>query len=353
MMAVVRRRVTIASLVGLVGCGRINFDPPPGPEWGFEIPLTVRGTIEQDDVPILVVLDGTRIDYSLAAPDGRDLRFVRAGAVLPHEIEQWNPSGQSLVWVRVPRLVPGETIALDFGNPDADDVQSRAQVWLGYGGVWHINQAPGTGQLLFDSTGNANGGDFRGDMPEAALVSGQIGSAIAFDGVDDFIEIPDSDSLDVTTFTIEGWVDYAAAGGYGTVISKDGVSSDTNGAYNVFLLNDSSIEYETNNQNVPLGDVRGCCITEGALHYFAFTMLADGTASVYVDGGFAATTPQVVPTKNGKHLLFGRRGIADSFLRARIDEVRISANVHSAPWFTVQYASMTDQLLDYGPAHPR
>jgi hypothetical protein len=215
-----------------------------------------------------------------------------------------------------------------------------------------MNQAPGAGQLLFDSTGNANGGDFRGDVP-ATLVPGQIGNAIAFDGVDDFIEIPDSDSLDVTTFTIEGWVDYAAAGGYGTVISKDGVSSDTDGAYNVFLLTDSSIEYETNNKNVPLGDVRGCCITEGALHSFAFTMLADGTATVYVDGAFAATTPQVVPTKNGKHLLFGRRGIADSSLRARLDEVRIAPNPRPASWFSVQYASMTDQLFDYGPAHPR
>ncbi|HTL38241.1 MAG TPA: hypothetical protein VL326_34160, partial [Kofleriaceae bacterium] len=68
---------------------------------------------------------------------------------------------------------------------------------------------------------------------------------------------------------------------------------------------------------------------------------------------FAATTPQVVPTNNGKHLLFGRRGIADSSLRARLDEVRIAGSPHAAPWFAVQYASMTDQLFDYGPAHPR
>ena len=52
-----------------------------------------------------MLLKSDRIDYGQTHNNGRDLRFVDAnGTVLPHEIESWNQSGISLVWVRVPTM---------------------------------------------------------------------------------------------------------------------------------------------------------------------------------------------------------------------------------------------------------
>ena len=55
------------------------------------------------DFPVLVTLDATKIDYSLIADPAKDLRFEDATqAPIAHEIEHWNPAGESIVWIRVP-----------------------------------------------------------------------------------------------------------------------------------------------------------------------------------------------------------------------------------------------------------
>ena len=42
-----------------------------------------------------------------AEADGSDLRVKDAGGnLLPHEIERWDPSGYSIVWVKLPSISP-------------------------------------------------------------------------------------------------------------------------------------------------------------------------------------------------------------------------------------------------------
>ncbi len=74
--------------------------------------------------PMLVRLDATNVpgfSYAqMAFANGADLRFTDANGVeLSYEIESWNPSGTSLVWVRVPSLVKGGSIIAYWGNPTA------------------------------------------------------------------------------------------------------------------------------------------------------------------------------------------------------------------------------------------
>ena len=56
--------------------------------------------------PVLVVLDNSRIDYNNTQNNGEDIRFYDADNVtlLSHEIEEWNESGQSYVWVNIPQI---------------------------------------------------------------------------------------------------------------------------------------------------------------------------------------------------------------------------------------------------------
>ena len=58
-------------------------------------------------------------DYAKCAADGSDLRFgsVDGSAAYPHEIETWNPQGESIDWVRLPELADAETtFAMTFGR---------------------------------------------------------------------------------------------------------------------------------------------------------------------------------------------------------------------------------------------
>jgi len=75
--------------------------------------------------PVLVALDATQVpgfSYSqFAFSNGADLRFTDASGTteLNYEIDTWNPSGTSYVWVQVPSFSPATTICAFWGNPAA------------------------------------------------------------------------------------------------------------------------------------------------------------------------------------------------------------------------------------------
>ena len=55
--------------------------------------------------------------------------------VYPHEIDKWDTSGDSFVWVRLPELKKGTTFKMHWSD-SAGDVQSASgNVWDGYVGV--------------------------------------------------------------------------------------------------------------------------------------------------------------------------------------------------------------------------
>lgn len=90
--------------------------------------------------PMLVRLDAANVpgfSYAqMAFANGADLRFTdAAGVELSYEIESWNPSGTSLVWVKVPALAKGGSILAFWGNPNATataspDSLSGLALWL-------------------------------------------------------------------------------------------------------------------------------------------------------------------------------------------------------------------------------
>jgi hypothetical protein len=69
--------------------------------------------------------------------------------------------------------------------------------------MWLFDE--GQGKTVRDSSGNGNDGVINGD-PE--WVEGRFGKGLKFDGVDDYISVPDSDSLDINgdQITIVAWI---------------------------------------------------------------------------------------------------------------------------------------------------
>jgi len=96
---------------------------------------------------VLVVLNSARINYTRARANGEDLRFIDADGttVLSHEIEVWDPSGLSYIWVNVPQVDANSSsdyMMMYYGNPSAADGQDAANVWdANYVGVWHLGES--------------------------------------------------------------------------------------------------------------------------------------------------------------------------------------------------------------------
>ena len=78
---------------------------------------------------------------------------VDGATVYPHEIDKWDTSGDSFVWVRLPELKKGTTFKMHWSDSSGDVQQpASGNVWDGYVGVWHMNATGTTAEP--DSTGH-------------------------------------------------------------------------------------------------------------------------------------------------------------------------------------------------------
>lgn len=94
----------------------------------------------------------------------------------------------------------------------------HAEIDLGtLGGAWLFDE--GNGKTVKDHSGNSNDGEIVGDPK---WVDSDLGPALEFDGSDDYLEIPHSDTVNVgeNDFTLVAWLNPAAPGGGNGIISK-------------------------------------------------------------------------------------------------------------------------------------
>ena len=340
---------TARLLLGLVACillaetahGQSWWDV----DWNRRVKLTFKSSAlggNLTDFPVLVTLNGARIDYDDTRDAGEDIRFIDDDGTteLKHQIEMWDEAGTSWVWVKVAQVDgPSSTdhIWMYYDNPSAVDTQDASAVWSnGYVSVWHLAETTGT--VLVD---NVSGNDaVKLSLGEpAATTGGRIDGAQDFDGTDDVATAPDDASLDLTnTGTMEvwisvddttsaesafsGWTGLAPPTGSGIEDGNDGVDLTVVGQkiYYAALLHDDATEsFYTANSNLDgtaftgwtsqtapdgAGDVETVSIAIDSdgdnLYYAAF--LHDGatesfyTASSNLDGtGFSGWTSRTAP----------------------------------------------------------
>ena len=94
----------------------------------------------------------------------------------------------------------------------------------------------GSGSLVSDRSGNSNNGTLSG----ATWTAGKFGNALAFDGVNDFVTVTDSSSLDLTSgMTLEAWVFPTANGGgsWRNVLIKERIGGEI---YNLYANADTN-----------------------------------------------------------------------------------------------------------------
>lgn len=160
------------------------------------------------DYPVLVVLTPERTNnYAGFAPGGADLRFSDATGhtALSYEIERFDPTGNSYIWVKVPAVAGATTtnIQAHWGRPTATSESNGQAVFSnGFVGVWHLSE---TGGLHNDSAGLVN----NTGTPAGTVVQGGPGlidGANTFATSSDYVAIGSSSELAMSTAgTIQAW----------------------------------------------------------------------------------------------------------------------------------------------------
>jgi hypothetical protein len=184
------------------------------------------------------------------------------------------------------------------------------------------------GLTAFDGSGRNHHGAISG----AERVSGKIGGALRFDGVDDWVTVADAPGLDLSSgMTLEAWVKPSGVAGWNTVLLKEGAG---NMAYELYA-NNPDIARPAGYFTTPGGGLRGVTGT-AALQANVWTHLAvtyDGASMrLYVNGALARTvarTGAIVAT-NGPLHIGGNEVWGGEWFTGLLDEVRIYNRALSA-----------------------
>jgi len=279
------------------------------------------------------------------------------------EIEHWNHAGElAWLWVKVPDVDPdvdtelwlyydGTHVDNDayVGDPNDAVVHNVWDVYHKF--VSHMRDDPDTSHIR-DSTENANDGTkFAADEP--IETDGKIGKSQDFDGVEDYVNVPHDDSLNVEkNFTISVWI-YPKTGA--TVDSASIVSKkDTGGEYEGYSLRfpsaitENKLEVHLNHIAERWIDSTGT-LTVNSWQYVSWTY--NGTISViYFNGSEDSTNTMTPSTSTVESQLEIGRSTWDinQYFEGIIDEVRISNIVRTPSWIKASYESGRDHLNDFG-----
>ena len=304
--------------------------------------------------PVLVRLSTAILGFDYAGfqfAGGGDLRFCDAeGNLIPHEIDTWNPAGESAVWVKVPSLANGTAITAHWGcsrpaRPGAEGV------WDGdYVGVWHL----GEGSLpLRESSGASSDFSLSTGNGVSYAARGIVGGAVDFTSANSSNSVVaiDHDAFDgLAQGTIEVWTRQPAHTQNAGILSK-------RAAYN---SNISYFVYDSGSKSafcLP-GDANGTnyvtCVTmspamgEWAHQAYTFdTAAASANVRGYLNGvGGTPATKATAAFSGIANLCLGamQAGTANNYVGA-IDEVRISRTVRSADWIRASHDTVADPLF--------
>jgi hypothetical protein len=334
--------------------------------WGSRKKITFDNRASSEnltDFPTLIRLDSTKIDYSKVQNAGQDLRFVDAtgGAKLNHEVQTWDETGESLVWVRVPQIDAGSNtdyIYMYYNNASASAGMNRAETWNSvYKGVWHLDEDP-TG-TLYDAVGvnNGTGEDLESDDQVPSYLDG----GIDFDGSFEEINAGSNSSIDnLTSFSRSAWIkinDYTA-GDYFTISSFGAdrwrdwffLSSGSWDAMGLryYLEHPSGTAAYAYCYNAAQGAVEADQIYDGEWHHVAVSYDQGGTNRwpyMYIDGKectYGTGRQASVGTRydtSANNLYIGGSGGAtnDESMVGVIDEHRLAGTARSGDWIEAEY----------------
>lgn len=160
-------------------------------------------------------------------------------------------------------------------------------------------------------------------------------TALAFDGIDDYVKVPHTAALNAGTasFTLEAWVKTSATGTQ-TILSKRNTTTYSTG----FLLGTANGFPYFEVTGTATGLANSCTgtatrkVNDGKWHHVALSVnrTSNIAASLYIDGNLDQTKTVAISTSinNTNDLEFGTNG-GTTFFNGQLDEIRVWSTARS------------------------
>jgi len=275
------------------------------------------------------------------------------------EIEEWDSvNKKGLIWVSSSDLVLSSSGPTDlyiyYDSTQNDNTNfigtagNRPEVWnSNFVAVYTMAQDPSAGAgCIIDSSGNGNNGTPNGGMTSGDLVEGQIGKAIQFDGVDDYIDCGNAPSFDLTSeFTIDFFFKPNDTTTLQNIINKwDYPNATGNKSYiiNIGATGDS-IQFGTFDGNDKISTSSNI-ITPGNWYYVSVVFSAGNFKQIRINGADETLTTGdfTAPTQTGNNPFL----IADP--NHPFNGIISNLRVRNIAYIGPDYHALTDNLLQWG-----
>jgi hypothetical protein len=195
------------------------------------------------------------------------------------------------------------------------------------------------GDDIFDATSNSNDGELTG----TTVVDGISGKARGFDG-DDYIQVSDDNSLDLTTdLTIQAWIYQSSQGAEDMIVNKESTYEFAvrSGELYWAIMTNSSWEWHDTDVAIPSNQWTHVVFTYNGTNVKAYKNGVLESSIADPDGGAIDTT--------SRDLGIGARDVDDtpsSYFTGKIDEVKISNVERSAEEIAAEYRAGRDHRLN-------
>jgi len=194
-------------------------------------------------------------------------------------------------------------------------------------GWWKLDD--GSGLTAIDSSGNGNDGTLT-NMSGNEWTVGQIGGALELDGSNDYVDMGDAESLNITdAITVTAWIKPSNPGGnWQSIIAN----SPTGGQYNYwFYLESNALKLSVYSSTYPNLTVSNAIGTADIWYHIAFTAIDGSTMKIFVNGNEVGSGTAGTGHWSGGYTTIGDlRPGRNIHFNGTIDDVRIYNRALSA-----------------------
>ena len=323
---------------------KITFNNAPANFESFSsFPMPIKLTEDANDEWSAAV-----IDYSKTMNHGFDVRFVDEDCTtqLDHEIEEWDETGTSTAWVRVPVLTGGATddhIWMYYNNTSVTSSgAATTSVWTNasFTGVYHLTATTTPATQWEDSSGvtgtlrltDANG---TGVTVNAA---GLLGKGVTFGGTDTDYMSKATAAFSSPPGTICSVYKTASTVGTQGIATVGGADGNYHGiAVEGGSAGDPAFA-ETKNGGTSAKATTANGTTVGKWQYVCGTWTTSAQRNAILNAGASvANTTDTSPTITGTGIGALFDGNPASPANGTISEVRYSNVVRTADWIQAEY----------------
>ena len=333
-----------------LSAGVLSAQPPEWLDgWAYrkEINITENSGNDLTDYQVKIPV----VYESKMQSDFSDLRFTDSDGttLLSYWVEEYTEGSSATVWVKIPDIPASgvKTIYMYYGNLPAgsasnfDNTFTKDYGESGLVGLWHFDEGGGTSAT--DSSGNGNTGTLKngtitcanGDCPTWQSTDGgqwdnrddvkfSTGSALRFDGVNDYVDCGNDPSLNITDeITIEAWVDTSLS--YQYIVGKYeeaaflqywGYGLFVDGGHAEFRIGTTHLYYNVKSTKL---------INDSNWHHIV-GVYDKMNLIIYVDGQQTAGghySGDISPASSSFKIGKCQMGFSERFFNGVIDEVRV------------------------------